>query len=237
MSLLVTICGRGNSKGIPRKNVRTINGKPLIAYSIEAAKKFAEKFSADIALSTDNEEIKNVAAQYGLATKYTRPADLATDTAGKKDTIADILRFEEAQKNRQYSYILDLDITSPLRNQNDLQAAFSILQEDKEAVNIFSVNHAARNPYFNMVEQRENGYYGLVKTGTFVTRQSAPQVYELNASFYFYRREYFNQPELTVINDRSLIYVMDHICFDLDHPNDFEFMEFLLANNKLDFQL
>lgn len=237
MSLLITICGRGNSKGIPGKNIRAINGKPLIAYSIDAAKKFAEKFSADIALSTDNEEIKNVAAEYGLATQYVRPAHLATDTAGKKDTITDVLQFEEKQNNKQYSYILDLDITSPLRNQNDLQAAFSILQDNSEAVNIFSVNHANRNPYFNMVEQKENGYYGLVKTGTFVTRQSAPQVYELNASFYFYRRDYFNQPALHVINDHSLIYVMDHICFDLDHPNDFTFMEFLLMNDKLDFQL
>ena len=88
-----------------------------------------------------------------------------------------------------------------------------------------------------MVEQKENGYYGLVKAGEFVTRQSAPEVYDMNASFYFYRRIYFDRKETTVINDCSLIYIMPHICFDLDHPIDFDFMEYLLVNNKLGFEL
>jgi len=234
MNLLITICARGGSKGIPGKNLRPINGKPLIAYSIESANAFAKKYKADIALSTDSEEIKQMALQYGLATTYTRPAELATDEAGKKDTIADLVRFEEKKNNKSYEYVSDLDVTSPLRSQQDLESAFDMLQKDEKAVNIFSVNPANRNPYFNMVEQKENGYYGLVKTGEFVTRQSAPKVYDLNASFYFYRRNYFNE-KLAVINDHSLVYVMDHICFDLDHVLDFEFMEYLLVNNKIDF--
>jgi CMP-N-acetylneuraminic acid synthetase len=236
MNILITICARGGSKGIPGKNLRAIKGKPLIAYSIDTANRFAKKYDACIALSTDSTEIKKIAEEYGLPTAYTRPPELATDTAGKKDTISDLLRFEEKERKIKFDYVLDLDVTSPLRSFDDLVPAFAILREDEHAVNIFSVNPANRNPYFNMVEQKENGYYGLVKTGDFVTRQSAPKVYDLNASFYFYRRRYFDEP-LAVINDRSLVYVMNHICFDLDHPLDFDFMEYLLVNNKLDFTL
>jgi CMP-N,N'-diacetyllegionaminic acid synthase len=236
MNLLITICARGGSKGIPGKNVRPVNGKPLIVYTVEAAKAFADKYQADIALSTDSDEIRQVAMQYGLVTKYNRPTQLATDAAGKKDTIADLVNFEETGRSKIYEYVLDLDVTSPLRSQQDLESAFNLLQQDRNALNIFSVNPANRNPYFNMVEKKEHGYYGLVKEGEFVTRQSAPAVYDLNASFYFYRREYFNQQE-AVINDHSLVYVMKHMCFDLDHPLDFDFMEYLLINNKIDFKL
>ena len=236
-NLLITLCGRGGSKGIPGKNIRPINGRPLISISIDVAKRFAGKYQADIALSTDDEEIKNISAQFGLQTNYSRPANLATDTAGKIETIADLLFFEERNRNNQYDYILDLDITSPLRTFEDLEEAYNSIKNDANALNLFSVNHAARNPYFNMVEQQPNGYYGLIKKGEFVTRQSAPNVYDLNASFYFYRRTFFESGNTKTITIKSLIYVMPHICFDLDHPIDFEFMEFLMANNKLTFQL
>lgn len=237
MNILITLCARGGSKGIPGKNLRPLNGQPLIAISIDIAKRFAAKYHADIALSTDDEEIKNVAAQFGLLTNYSRPANLATDSAGKIETIADLLLFEENSRNKQYEFVLDLDITSPLRTLEDLEEAFNMIKNDAIALNLFSVNHAARNPYFNMVEQQPNGYFGLIKKGEFVTRQSAPNVYDLNASFYFYTRAFFESGNTKTITDRSLIYVMPHICFDLDHPIDFEFMEYLMTHHKLTFQL
>jgi CMP-N,N'-diacetyllegionaminic acid synthase len=237
MEILITLCARGGSKGIPRKNVRLINGQPVIDLSIQVAKSFATKYNADIALSTDDNEIRNVAANLGVATNYARPEYLATDQAGKIETITHLLSFEEKERGKKYDYILDLDITSPLRNLLDLESAFELIKSDTKASNLFSVNPAARNPYFNMVEIQSNGYYGLVKKGSFLTRQSAPKVYDLNASFYFYRRSFFEQDNPVTINENSLIYVMPHICFDLDHALDFEFMEYLLVNNKLDFKL
>ena len=237
MSILITICARGGSKGIPGKNIRLLNDKPLIAYSIDTARKFAQQVEAKISLSTESEDIKKVAREYGLNTNYTRPDYLATDTAGKVETIEHLLHYEEKVSNTEFEYVLDLDATSPLRNCNDLIAAYNIIQNDKNALNLFSVNKAARNPYFNMVEQTENGYYQLSKKGKFLTRQSAPAVYELNASFYFYRRAFFKQEDKSTIGIRSLIYLMPHICFDLDHPIDFDFMEYLVTHNKLGFDL
>ena len=88
-----------------------------------------------------------------------------------------------------------------------------------------------------MVEQKKNGYYSLVKKGTFFTRQSTPKVYDLNASFYLFKRIFFNLGHKTTISNKSLIYTMPHICFDIDNQADFDYMEYLLKNNKLNFKL
>jgi CMP-N-acetylneuraminic acid synthetase len=239
MEILITICARGGSKGIPGKNIKNIAGKPLIAYSIDQAKKFSEMFNAKIIVSTDDMQIKKTAAEYGIYSDYTRPDYLATDSVGKIETIEDVLKFEESRLNTKFDYVLDLDVTSPLRTIQDLENALQIMIDDHQAFNLFSVNKAARNPYFNMVEINQDGYYNLVKTnpnGNIMTRQSAPIVYDLNASFYWYRRSFFDFNHKSVLTKKSLIYVMDHMCFDLDHPVDFLFMEYLLNENKLDFK-
>ena len=238
MKVLITICGRGGSKGIPGKNIREINGKPLIAYSIAMAKKVQFIWDADIALSTDSDDIKAAAAQFGLLTTYTRPAEFATDKAGKIDVLRDVLLFTEKQNTTSYDYLLDLDITSPLRTLEDIQEAFAQLEKQEDALNIFSVSPANRNPYFNMVEKTDNGFVKLVKDGSlFKSRQEAPEVYDMNASFYIYRRQFFSDGYQGAITPRSLAYVMRHVCFDLDHPIDFTMMELLMKNNLLEIDL
>ena len=235
MKLLITICARAGSKGIPGKNTKKLNGIPLIEYTIRMAIDFAKSFNTIIAISTDDENIKNIAKNYKIEISYNRPPHLATDNAGKIETILDILKYEENIRIQQFDYILDLDVTSPLRTLKDLHSAFKIILENNKILNLFSVNNANKNPYFNMVEQNNDGYFNLVKDGNFLTRQTAKKVYELNASFYFYKRCFFNNPNAKVINDRSFIYLMPHICFDLDNVIDFDFLEFLINNNKLNF--
>lgn len=239
MKTLITICARGGSKGIPGKNIRPLCGKPLIGYTIDVAHKFQAIYpGSDVVLSTDSQKIKDVAAACGLMSAYTRPDILAGDSVGKIDAIADVLGFCERENGMRYDYVLDMDVTSPLRNLEDLKSAFNILEADEKAVNLFSVSSASRSPYFNMVEKKENGYYDKVKSvGDILARQAAPKVYDLNASFYFYRREFFDMGYKGAITDKSLIYDVPHICFDLDHPIDFEIMEFLFANGKLDFEV
>jgi CMP-N,N'-diacetyllegionaminic acid synthase len=238
MNSLITVCARGGSKGIPGKNVKILNGIPLLVYTLKVAKKFAIIYESDIAISTDDEEIRTIANQFGFITEYYRPPELATDSAGKIDTICDLLNYQEAKNSKRYDYILDLDVTSPLRTINDLQVAFDSLIRNPIALNIFSVNKSTRNPYFNMVELKENGYFNIVKKGNnFLTRQTAPEVYDLNASFYIYRRSFFAKKYKTVFTESSLIYLMPHICFDLDHIHDFEYLDFLLKNKKLSFKI
>lgn len=238
MNILITICARGGSKGIPGKNIKLLNGKPLISYSIRHAKEFAKRQNSDIGLSTDLQLIKQVAGDYSLESNYIRPAYLAGDDAGKLDAISDLLSFEEEKNMKNYDFIIDLDVTSPLRSIDDLFSAFQLLQSDTEALNIFSVSPPKRNPYYNMVERKTNGYYGIVKRNNKIkSRQKAPKVYDMNASFYIYKKAFFTRKIETAISQKSLIFEMDHICFDLDDAVDFVFMDYLIKENLLDFKL
>jgi len=239
MDILLTICARGGSKGIPGKNIKMMNGKPLIWYTIQTARMFQKRVpNVDIVLSTDSDEIRRVAKECGLDSDYKRPDYLANDTCGKIDAIKDVLLHYEQQYGKRYDYLLDMDVTSPLRTVDDLLAAFKIIEEEKAAINLYSVSPAGRNPYFNMVEKKANGFYNLVKDDVlYLSRQVAPVVYEQNGSFYYYRREFFDLGYKGCDTDRSTIYLVPHTCFDLDNPIDFQFMSFLMENNKLGFEL
>lgn len=239
MNLLITICARGGSKGIPGKNVKSLNGKPLLHYTFDRAFEFAKLYDADIQLSTDDDMIIKCAEAINYKTDYIRPEYLATDKAGKVEVIKEACKYAEKLNDKDYDYLLDLDVTSPLRTIKDLTEAFEKLKGDKNALNIFSVSPASRNPYFNMVEQNvENKYVQLVKSaGNIKSRQEAPNVYDMNASFYFFTKEYLKGNYQTSVTKRSLAYVMDHICFDLDHHIDFTIMEIMLREDLLDIEI
>lgn len=238
MNILVTICARGGSKGIPGKNIKLLNGKPLISYSIVIAFKIAQKYNAEVALSTDDAEIKKVAASFGLITDYIRPSQYASDTSGKVEVLDDVLNYYEKTKNKVYDYIIDLDVTSPFRTIEDIEKAFLKIQEKPDAYNIFSVSLAQRNPYFNMVELGDDGFVKVVKNNTaYKSRQEAPVVYDMNASFYIFRRSFFTDGNLISTSEKSMAFVMDHICFDLDNPFDFVLMELILKEKLLDFEI
>lgn len=237
-NILISICARGGSKGVPGKNIKPINGLPLIGYTIKTANKFAKQHRADISLSTDSEEIIDVASKFGLKTNYKRPEHLATSSSGKIPVIQSLKEYEEKIRGKKYDFVIDLDVTSPLRTVQDLNNAFHLLKKNKEAHNIFSVNEANRNPYFNMVELQSNGFVKVCKdAGNILSRQKAPAVYDMNASFYIFRSSFFDLNYNTSTTDKSLAYVMEHLCFDIDHPIDFTIMEFLITQNLLDIEL
>jgi CMP-N-acetylneuraminic acid synthetase len=239
MNLLITICARGGSKGIPGKNIKPVNGIPLIGYTIHQAQLYAKRSEADIALSTDDQRIKDTAAHFGFTTDYLRPAELANDTAGKVPVLHHVLDYHEMKTRKRYDYVLDLDVTSPLRTMEDLDEAFALLEAKPDALNIFSVNFPKHNPYSDMVEEDAHGYFQLCKTTgqAFLSRQTSPKVYELNASYYFFRRAFFETGNATQLTSRSLIHQTKHMCFELDDPIEFELLDYLITNKKLDFTL
>src|SRR5690606_8284461 len=108
---------------------------------------------------------------------------------------------------------------------------------NKEALNIFSVSKSHKNPYFNVVELKEDGFCKLVKQSEIKSRQAAPLVYDMNASFYIYRKAFFDKNLKSAITQKSLIFLMNHTCFDIDERLDFEIMEFLFSQNKLEFEI
>ena len=145
----------------------------------------------------------------------------------------------EAEKAHQkkYDYVLDLDVTSPLRTLQDLEDGLEQIKANQSALVLFSVSEPHRNPYFNQVEMQENGFAKIAKSAdqTFYSRQASPKVYDINGSFYYYTRQFFDLGLTSVITDKTLVYLMNHVCFDIDTPLDFDFMEFVLKEKKLDF--
>lgn len=240
MNLLITICARGGSKGIPHKNIQPLAGKPLIAHTLLAAQRFAEIFPASIILSTDDQQIRELAAAWGLETPYRRPEALAGDRVGKVAVIKDVWRYAESSFDKTFDFVLDLDVASPLRTLEDLKQAFAKFQAMPQALVLYSVNPAERNPYYTLVEEKPDGTVELSKRleNPILSRQEAPKVYQLNGSFYFYRRQFFEEGHTSVTLDgRSTVLVMDHTCFDIDTPDDLQYMNFLIEGGHLDFSL
>lgn len=227
--ILCTICARGGSKGVPNKNIRPLLGKPLIAYTIEQARAWNK--AERIVVSTDSAEIARVAKRYKAEVPFVRPAELATDTAAKILSIRHALGVCEKAFHERYDIIVDLDPTSPLRKTNDIEKCLNIFKKLRPD-SLFSVVKAYKNPYFNMVEKKPNGFYGLCKElkNKVVLRQRAPLVYSMNASIYFYSRDFIlNTKNSTPISKRSAIYAMDDLSsFDIDRDVDFKFIEFLM---------
>lgn len=232
-NILITICARGGSKGIPGKNIKKVNGRPLLCWTADIAKLVAAKHNADIILSTDSDAIREVGKTCGLDTDYKRPEILANDTCGKPAAIRDALYWAESNFNKRYDYIIDLDVTSPIRTLEDIENCLNRIKENTDAQTIFSVNPCARNPYFNMVEESGDGYAHVVLGGKYTSRQTAPKVYDMNASIYIYRRAALEKPNPSAVTDKSLAYVMDHICFDLDEPLDYDYLSYLLDSGKI----
>lgn len=232
-NILITICARGGSKGIPGKNIKKVGGKPLLAYTVKVANEFAKKYNADIILSSDSEDIIKVGEKYGLSSEYVRPDYLANDTCGKPDAIKDAMIWAQKEYDKTYDFVVDLDVTSPIRTLEDIEKCLFMIEEDREALTVFSVNPCARNPYFNMVQEQPDGYYSVVLGGMYTTRQSAPKVYDMNASIYVYRRGALEGEHPKAVTSRSLAYVMEHICFDLDEPSDYDYLAYLIENKKI----
>lgn len=145
---LAIIPARGGSKGLPGKNIRSLNGKPLIAWSIHAAQK--SRYLDRTVISTDSDEIASVARQWGADVPFLRPAALATDTASSIDVILHVLDALAAQ-GETYDYVVLLEPTSPLRTAADIDAAIEQLLSNSSAEAIVSVAKAeASHPQFHV---------------------------------------------------------------------------------------
>lgn len=224
MNTLMTICARGGSQGLPGKNVRPLLGKPLIAWSIEQA--LASGLADRVYVSTDDLEIADVAQRYGATVPFLRPAELASASAPKVPVIQHLVDWVEAHEGR-VDRIIDLDPTSPLRDVADIQACALMLDDETDVVITGYVSD--KNPYFNMVERKANGYFERVclPAQEAAGRQAAPTVYAMNASIYCWHRHTLG-PSLWG-NPRIRLHEMRRErSIDIDHVIDFEFVELLM---------
>lgn len=228
MKTLVVIPARGGSKGIPHKNIKLLNGKPLICYSIDVARQFTA--DDNICVTTDDDEIIKVVEEYGLKVPFKRPDYLATDTCGSNEVIQHAYHFF-AEKGIEYDAILLLQPTSPFRKVEFLKEAVALYDDSIDMVT--SVKLSSCNPYYDGFEEDADGLLRISKgDGTIERRQDAPSVWQQNGSIY-------------VINSKSLMekgmahftkirkYAMSELySVDIDNPFDWKVAE-LVINEKM----
>ena len=226
MKILCTICGRGGSKGIKNKNLTKIKGKPLIYYSIKQAIK--SKLFDEIVVSTDGRKIQRIAQRYGASSWFLRKKKLSSDKAAKLPVIKDSLIRSEKYFNKVFDYVIDLDISSPLRNIQDIKGAFKKFLKNNND-NLFSVYEAKKNSYFNMVERINNKIIISKKSKKFFTsRQTSPKVFSLNASIYIWKRETLLKCK-TLIGKKTEIYEMpQERSIDIDSNLDLKMVKSLI---------
>lgn len=232
MKVLFTICGRAGSKGIKNKNVKDFYGYPLVYYTLSAIDLFIrekrKEFEIiDVALNTDSLELKKLVDKSNIKYMYIeRREELATDTSSKIAVIKDTLISCEKLAITEYDFVVDLDITSPLRTVEDIIRLIEKIQAYEQTEVVFSVTGARRNPYFNMVIQDNNGYRRVIESN-YTARQQAPNIYDMNASMYVYKRSflYDNARESLFDAHTDIIEMKDTAVLDIDHNEDYELMQ------------
>ena len=231
MKCLYLIPARGGSKGIPKKNIKLFNGKPLIHYSIEIAKKLTH--SKDICVSTDSEEIKTIAEQTGINVPFIRPADLATDKAGSSNVIKHAVEFYKAG-GVNYDAVILLQPTSPFRLIKHVKEAITIFEDDLDMV--CSVSESKANPYYNLFEESDNGILKKCKQGSYIRRQDCPAIYEQNGSIYVISVKSLLTKGMANFTKTKKYMMNDIYSRDIDTPDDWDYCEYLLHHRKVKYE-
>lgn len=229
MNTLVIIPARGGSKGIPGKNIKPLNGKPLIYYTIDAARCVTDDMH--ICVSTDDNRIIKTVESYGLKVPFKRPDFLATDTASTYDVLLHALNFYE-EKGEHFDAVILLQATSPFRTGEHLQAALARYTKDIDMV--VSVKETDSNPYYVCFEEDMYGMLQISKgDGHYTRRQDCPPVYEYNGAIYIINPESLKMKPLNKFSKRRK-YVMDRkSSLDLDNMFDWKLAEIIVNENSL----
>lgn len=227
MKPLVIIPARAGSKGLPGKNWKMLNGKPLVQYTLEAALELFDP--AQICVSTDAPEVIQIAEQLGISVPFSRPAHLATDEATSRDVILHALDFWNERFYAPESVVF-LQPTSPFRTSGHI--ALAMKQYTPQIDMVVGVKQTKANPYYVLREEDENGFLQPSKIGEFTRRQDCPMVYELNGAIYV-----FNPISLKALPiqkfERTVKFEMDEISsHDIDDDIDWIVAEFLTLKNK-----
>lgn len=228
MFILGTICCRGGSKGVPGKNIKLLNGKPLIAYTIDAAQQ--SSLLNETIVSTDSTAISDVAIAHGIKTVIQRPAELASDTASKWPVFIHALETYEQKNNCTVDYLVDMDVTVPLKTAADIDGAIQLALNDTNVDVVITAYEPERNPYFNMMETDENGYAQIVKQSVkpIVRRQDAPEVYSLCPAAYVVKKEALYKYEHWSKATCKLFVMPRNRAIDIDTAFDFSLVEFIM---------
>lgn len=228
--VLITICGRAGSKGFRNKNLKIFDGQPLSWYSLAAARLFCAQrpdLGVDIALNTDSPELRVIVAEKCPEAVFVeRPVALRGDTVPKMAVFQQTLAEMEQREGAAYDYLIDLDITSPMRRANDIAGAFAVAEARPDYTLVFTAADARRNPWFNQIKVVADHVEKVIES-PFTARQQAPAVYDLNASIYVFRRDFLAENKTGILWDGKcgMFQMFDTGILDIDSEEDYLLME------------
>lgn len=225
--IVALIPARGGSVGVKDKNIYSLKGKPLIAYSIEVAKK--SKYIDEVVVTTDSEKIAEISKEYGAEVPFLRPKEYAQSTSKTIDAVIHFCK-EMISQNRKFGCIVLLQPTQPLRNEKDIDGAIELFyNSNKEAV--VSVSEVNDSPLLIRSIDDSGKLIKLLPDSSTCRRQDMPKYYRINGCIYINDINEIN--ENTSFNDNSLAYVMPkERSVDIDELVDFHVAEYYLTTNK-----
>ena len=221
------IFARGSSKGVPRKNIRLLAGKPLIAYAIETA--LNSELIDRVIVSTDDAEIADVAQRYGAEVPFMRPKELAQDDSPERQAWQHALRVLEAvESGPKLDVFVAIPTTSPLRTVEDVDACIRVLLESDADI-VITVRPAERSPYYNMVVLDDDGYARLVipPDQSIHQRHDVSPVYDMTTAAYAARPNYVLASDYIFDGKVKAVVVPAERSMDIDTEMDFQVAEFL----------
>ncbi len=222
--ILAIIPARSGSKGLKDKNIKNLNGKPLIAYTIEAALKSG--VFKDVVVSTDSEEYKKISEEYGAWVPFLRSKDLSKDTSSTNEVIKDvILKLKDAGK--EYDALMILQPTSPLRDEEDIRNSENLLYE-KKANSVVSMCECDHSPLLTKALDGNMNLDGFLSDLKQTRRQDLKKIYRLNGAIYLIKVDYFLKYQ-DFYKENSYAYIMDkNKSIDIDNIYDFKLAEILM---------
>lgn len=232
MNILGVIPARGGSKSVPRKNIAPIAGRPLLAYTVEEALKATS--IGDLVVSTDDEEIAEVARLLGAAVPFMRPAELATDHAQSAPVLKHCLLHMEAQRGEPYDAVLMLQPTTPLRKAHHIEQAVDMMRRNDCDSVVTVVSVAGHHP-FRMKRLVGERLINFIDQGfeDMRPRQVLPPVYIRNGAIYLARRSVVAEQD-RIVGDLCLGFEMSaEESVNIDNRMDFKLAELLLLERGL----
>lgn len=223
----VVIPARSGSKGLKNKNILPLLDKPLISYTLEAAKGIFQ--ANQIIVSTDSLEIKKIVEAHDIIIPRLRPKTLSGDVTPMSDVILDII---EKDLPSLPDYIIILQPTSPLRNSKHIREAMHLI--DLKTEMIVSVCESKSNPYWNLFEENEKGSLIKSKPGSFTCRQHLPLVYRLNGAIYIIKTKSFLEKKNFQFNHIKKYVMSEKLSIDIDSFIDFKFAEMILQSKLIE---
>lgn len=229
------IFARGGSKGLKEKNIKEFYGKPLIAWTIELAKKI--DYVDRVIVSTDCENIKEVSIAFGAEVPFLRPKELSEDNSPEWGAWQHAIDFISNESGKLQETFISLPVTAPLRKREDVERCINKFK-DASCDIVITASESSRNPYFNMIKINENGNAEIAINGgdKIYNRQEAPITYDISTIAYVAKPSFIMNSSNIFEGNVKVVTIPAERSSDIDTLHDFEVAEFLFERLSLNEQ-